>query len=220
MAKVTSAPADLSGKIGETIFYEVNGEKLARKAPGKKSEKQKKKNPPTELQLFHQQRMSLASGFLYPIQEVLEFSYQHFRKGTKKGIHQATSNLMTKALYFSEQEELLVDPSLVLISQGNLTGFEQPAIFWNEQGNITLKWEDNTGIRDARATDQAFILLYHLGHQQSFYNLKGNFRSQQQQEIPAPLPYKGSLHAYIAFSRFNKRTKKFDISDSQYLGVI
>ncbi|WP_143959802.1 DUF6266 family protein [Litoribacter populi] len=220
MARVTSTHADLQGTIGNTIIYEVNGEKFARKTPRKLTSKEKENRPPTELQLFHQQKLSLASDFLFPIMEVIEFGYHNFKSGMKRGIHQATSNLMNKALYFNEEEELLVDPAQVMISQGKLTGFSNPSAAWTEEGKVRLQWDNNTGIADAKAKDQVVILLYHLRSKLSFAVLQGNFRSQQQQEILAPLQFQGELHIYIAFSRHIKRGRKFDISDSEYLGVI
>jgi hypothetical protein len=223
MAKAPDQYQGMNGKIGNLIFYTINGVTYVRSAPVKKDKKDKK--PSTPAQRHQQEKLLLTRWFLDPLRLLVYFSHQQGIRGARTGYHEASGQIMNHALVHHDTG-LALAPSQVLISSGNLTGPKTAQVAWTEDGKVKFTWENNVGSGNAKAKDKVLVLLYDLEERKPYYILEGPPRSAETllMDIPVPDAHRGKLHAYMAFSSPNGRSKTHPIthnlSNSVYLGVI
>ncbi|WP_143961784.1 DUF6266 family protein [Litoribacter populi] len=216
MAKAEGAGKDFRGKKGNSIYYKVKGKTYAKEV----SEKEPKERTP--LQKLYISKFSQTNTYLSRIKEVIDFGFQDAGSGMKFPIDVASGQVMNNA-FREEPGRFVLQPEDVLISMGVLTGPNGGSVRWiEEDSSVLFEWEDNSGMGSAKSTDRALLLLYNAEDGKSFYVLQGNRRKEGKMEIGISFPqlHKGKLHAYMAFSAFNRGRKKYKISNSVYLGLI
>ncbi|HSF52996.1 MAG TPA: DUF6266 family protein [Algoriphagus sp.] len=203
------------GKIGNLVFYTLNGKTVVRSKP---SPNHKNKHNPSPLQLIQREKLKTINAFLKPIKQVLDFGYQEFLTQSKKGMHCAYSEINTKG--YNHTREPKIDPAFLRISKGNLLGPENPQLIRN--GNsLEITWADNSAEGKAQASDEAFILIYCPEEEKSFWP-KSKFRRNGGLaviELNSEQSAK-SWHVYLAFSQMNIKSGKYILSDSVYLGRV
>ncbi|WP_143960448.1 DUF6266 family protein [Litoribacter populi] len=223
MAKASAQYQGLKGKIGNMIFYTINGVTYVRSAPEKKEKSEKL--PPTPAQANQQEKLRLARWFLEPIRELVYFGHQRGIRGARTGYHEASGQIMNQALEHQDTGQALL-PSLVKVSSGTLTGPKAPKAKWTEDNKVLFSWANNAVAGNAKGKDKVMVLLYDLEERRPFYILEGPPRSAESllMTIPDPDEHRGKLHAYMAFSSNNSRSKAnlitHNLSDSMYLGII
>ncbi|RIW16163.1 hypothetical protein D0X99_07275 [Algoriphagus lacus] len=216
MAKLPNTSLILpKGKIGNLVFYTLNGQTVVRKRP---SENKKNKEHPSPLQLIQREKLQTINSFLRPIKQVLDFGYQEVITQSKKGIHWAYSELNTKG--YNHTREPKIDPAFLRISKGNLLG--PLAAELHRIGNrIQITWEDNSREGKARAEDESFILLYSVENQQYIWMKKKFQRKSGLAELDLNSEQaQRNWHVYLAFSQINLKKKSYQLSDSVYLGKV
>jgi hypothetical protein len=215
MAKAEGDNEGLRGKKGSTIFYKVNGKTYA------KSTSEKVSAPPTELQQLSMRKFSQTNNFLQPIKEVVDFGFANMSTGMKFPIDFAFSH--TQDYAFDETPTgFVLDPGRVLVSRGSLTGPLAAKAVWKDDITVAFAWENNAGYGNAKSKDRSMVLLYNAADRKKFFVLEGSPRSAEMMELNVTFPdrHKGKLHAFIAFSAYNRKTKKYRVSDSVYLGLL
>ncbi|MBT0810907.1 hypothetical protein KIH41_06390 [Litoribacter ruber] len=223
MAKAPEQYQGLNGKVGNLIFYTINGVTYVRSAPAKKDKSEKK--PSTPAQLHQQEKLRLTRWFLEPLRQLVYFTHQHGIRGARTGYHEASGQIMNHALVHHDTG-LALAPNQILISSGNLTGPKAPQVGWTEDGRVKFTWENNVGAGNAKAKDQVLVLLYDLEESMPYYLVEGPPRSAESllMDVPIPEERRGKLHAYIAFSCRNSRSKSslitHNLSNSVYLGTV
>lgn len=203
------------GKIGNLVFYTLNGKTVVRSRP---SQNHKNKHNPSPLQLIQREKLATINAFLKPIKLVLDFGYQEFITQSKKGIHWAYSEINTKG--YNHTHEPRIDPAFLRISKGNLLGPEN-AQSLRKGDSIVITWTDNSTAGKAQSTDESFILCYCPEEGKHIWpELK--FRRNSAQAIIELDSVKSlhSWHVYLAFSQMNIKTKDYILSDSVYLGRV
>jgi hypothetical protein len=203
------------GKIGNLVFYELNGKTVVRSRP---SQNHKNKHNPSPLQLLQREKLKTINAFLKPIKLALDFGYQEFLTQSKKGMHWAYSELNTKGYTHTRVQK--IDPAFLRISKGNLLGPDKPNLA--KSGNaIVINWTDNSLEGKAQPTDETFILCY-CPEQEKYIWPELKFRRSSAQAIIDLRPDQTALtwHVYLAFSQVNIKTKKYILSDSVYLGMV
>jgi hypothetical protein len=203
------------GKIGNLVFYELNGKTVVRSRP---SQNHKNKHNPSPLQLLQREKLKTINAFLKPIKRALDFGYQEFLTQSKKGMHWAYSELNTKGYNHTRAEK--IDPAFLRISKGNLLGPDKPNLAKQDHA-IVINWTDNSLEGKAQPTDETFILCY-CPEQEKYIWPELKFRRNSGQAIIDLSPDQTNLtwHAYLAFSQVNIRTRKYILSDSVYLGMV
>lgn len=220
MGKVTeSLLKGLSGKIGNLVFYQSNGETYVRKAPGKQSNSVKSQT--SELKRMSQDVMKQTHAFLKNFRILVQFGFQEWEKGARKPYHAAVSHMSKYAFSFKDDtawKEL--DLSLVKFSKGSLLGPENP-IAEKVSDGIKFTWKDNSGQAGAKGTDAAFIVLIHEDRKSHRYCLLGAKRFSQTHILDLSVNnLSEKWYAYLAFSQENPWTKKRIFSDMEYLGEV
>lgn len=203
------------GKLGNLVFYTLNGKTVVRSRP---THTHKNKKNPSPLQLIQREKLTTINAFLKPIKLALDFGYQEFLTQSKKGIHWAYSEINTKG--YNHTREPKIDPAYLRISKGALLGPEKSKAE-REANGIVVSWVNNSAEGKAQSTDEAFILCY-CPEEKKYIWPEERFRRNSGQAVIGLNPEQSLLtwHIYLAFSQQNIRTKKYILSDSVYLGRV
>ncbi len=202
----------ISGKVGNLVFYQVNGETLVRVKPGKKGGR-------SALQNYNQQAFALVQGFLSPMKRELADGFAAFKIGTKRGIDRAKSLMLRNGIYPQDGVPVL-RPHKAMVSSGDLTGVEDGHLGGLEQGSFHIKWAPNSWDGSARDADKSFVVVYDTGAQRVF-SVKGEaYRKQGCQVIELPWKSMGEGGVFVYFAFYSERSAKDIFSDSVCLGKL
>ncbi|WP_192349738.1 DUF6266 family protein [Algoriphagus sp. Y33] len=220
MARITnSILAGLSGNVGDLIFYKVGGVTYARRKPGKQSKSTKART--SERKRNSQSVSTQTQKFLKNITHILRFGYQNHENGASRPYHAAVSYTMKNSFKFvGTSASKVLDISLVKVSRGSLLGPQDPKVERVPEG-IKFTWTDNSWQAAAKPTDNVFVFLLSAEENGtgSEWEFLGNTRNKESHTIQ-PYGKASKWHAWIAFSQENAWTKKRDLSDSVYLGIV
>ncbi|WBL43566.1 DUF6266 family protein [Algoriphagus halophytocola] len=214
MGKVTDGLlGGISGKVGNLVFYQVNGETLVRSNSGNRS-------GTTALQSYNQQAFALVQEFLSPMKRELAIGFASFKKGTKRGIDRAKSLMLKNGIYPQDGIPLL-QPMKALVSSGDLTGVKDGVLGVFEDSSFSIEWTPNSWDGSARDSDQTFVVVYDTGKQRVFSKQGACYRKDGFQEIELPWSnIDRSSGLYVYFSFYSERGSKVEFSDSVCLGKI
>ena len=141
-----------SGKVGTVVGANWRGKDIMRSLP-KPSQKE-----PTEKQLLQQARFKLAVAFLQPLKTILS-EYFGSSSGVKSRVNLATSYTINEAIQVvAGIPELIYNK--VMITKGELTGFQNALLTPQARGVLDLEWEDNSAQGNASASDQINLVSY------------------------------------------------------------
>lgn len=218
MARITNSILEgLSGSVGDLIFYKVGGVTYTRRKPGKQSKSTKAKT--SARKRISQSVSTQTQKFLKNITHILRFGYQNFENGASRPYHAAVSYTMKNSFKFEGGSKVL-DISLVKVSRGSLLGAQDAQVQRLPEG-IKFTWTDNSWQAAAKPTDNVFVFLLSAEENSSGseWEFMGNTREKGTYILLAPNT-STRWHAWIAFSQENPWTKKRDLSDSFYLGIV
>lgn len=215
MGKVTDGLlGGISGKVGNLVFYQVNGETLIRTKPGAGG------GSSSSLQTYHQQAFALAQDFLSPLKKEIAIGFAAYKKGSKRGIDRAKSLLLKNAIYPIEGIPVL-QPDKVLVSSGDLTGVRGALLTMTEPGKFRIEWTVNSWDGSARDGDKTFVVIYDTVEPRVFSIQGGRYRKDGFHELELPWTIVGaSSSVYVYFSFYAERSGKIEFSDSVCLGRI
>jgi len=141
-----------SGKVGTVVGANWRGKDIIRSLP-KESQKQA-----SEKQLLQQAKFKLAVAFLQPLKTILS-QYFGSGSGVKSRVNLATSYTMNEATQVvADVPELMYNK--VLITRGELTGFQNAVLSTQAGGILDLEWEDNSAQGNASPSDQVSVVSY------------------------------------------------------------
>jgi hypothetical protein len=114
----------------------------------------------------------------------------------------------------------VLDISLVKVSRGSLLGPQDPKVERVAEG-IKFTWTDNSWQAAAKPTDNVFVFLLSAEENGtgSEWEFLGNTREKETHTLLTP-NNSTQWHAWLAFSQENPWTKKRNLSDSVYLGIV
>lgn len=141
-----------SGKVGTVVGANWRGKDVIRSLP-----KETKKEP-TEKQLLQRAKFKLAASFLQPV-KTIQAQYFGAGSGVKSRVNMAVSYTMNEAMQIVAGIPELVY-NKVLITKGELTGFQNALLSTQVGGVLELEWEDNTNQGNAKATDEMSLVCY------------------------------------------------------------
>jgi Family of unknown function (DUF6266) len=199
-----------SGKVGTVVGYVWGDLPVIRGLPKKRTK------PFTEKELNQQARFTIMNQFLVPLKDLLNTTFAHLAY-RMKGFNKAFSyNVKTAIRGF--RPDLSIDYPIVLLSRGDLTKAESPAVISNEPDILQFTWTDNSGKGKASATDKIFVAVYNpdYGH----WIAKLDLATRSAGGCDLSLQNGGfdgkSVHVYLGFVAAEGN----DASDSVYLGML
>lgn len=207
-----------SGKVGEVIGSSWNG------IPYIKSRPVSYHDAKTPAQLAHRMKLQLAHQFVKSIKECIEVGFRQIAEH-QSPYNKAVSYVMKNA-FVGEYPSIHIEPSKVVLSQGNLADAKESSASQEGNNKIVFAWDvnrleeefmkGNTANQSSlQVNDTAWLVAY------NFSKLEAKTARQDRDlghdTIEIPDNWKGDeIGCYIFFAS-NKDNK---VSDSQFLGVI
>ncbi len=210
MARITKGIlGGFSGKVGTVVGANWRGQDIIRSIP-KPSSKQ-----PTEKQLLQQTKFSMVISFLQPLKNI-QTKYFGSGSGSKSRVNMAVSYTISEALQMNGDVPELVY-NKVLITKGDLSGFQNVAAAPQTGNIITLSWEDNSAQGNADTIDKANAVCYceELGTFEIFESVAE--RGALTADVTMPASYTGKEVQVWVFFRNAKETLA---CNSAYLGAM
>lgn len=209
----------ISGKVGNLVFYELNGQTYVRRAPGKQSKATKART--SDSKKISQSVNKQTHTFLRFFTHLLRFGFQEWEAGGRKAYHSAVSYASKNSFSFiGSTREKILDISLVKFSKGSLLGPSEPKVERAGPG-VLFSWKNNSWIAGSNPQDESFLVLIHENKQTSIWEFMGGSREKESHLLPLHFPNStDKWYAFLAFSQENTWTKKRIFSNSVYLGEV
>lgn len=198
-----------SGKVGTVVGANWRGKDIIRSRP-KSSGKL-----PSEKQLLQQMKFKLVIGFLQPL-KTIQSLYFGSASGAKSRVNMATSYTINEAVQVvNDIPELMFNK--VLITKGDLTGFQSLSVTVQTAGKLHLVWEDNSTQGNASSSDRMNVVVYceELNAFELFYEVAD--RDGLAADVTLPAYYLGK--EVQVWSYFNNETETL-ACNSPYLGSL
>jgi hypothetical protein len=198
-----------SGKVGPVVGASWRGKEILRSLPRKGN------RIATETQLLQRLKFKTVSSFLTPLAPIIS---RYFGSGSleKTRTNQAMSYHMTEAVTY-------VDPNFdiifekVVISKGDLLGFQSPNISSEPGTTIHFTWENNSGQGQAKDNDRLIIAVYEATTKATVYSLDSGRRIDGAGNIILPNYLSGlTAQVWIAFVSENQKL----YATSVYMGEV
>lgn len=196
-----------SGKIGNMVFYTVNGKQMARSV-GKYTK------PPTEKQLQNQMELGVVTTFLKPIMVLINAGFGLMANGSGKSPYNLAVGFNKKQAMQGVYPDVEMAYEKVLVTRGNMWGAIAAGPELTNTG-LSFSWESSASLQWSRQSDQVMLLAYFPAKGLAVYELAGPKRSALAAVLPIPEELLTAyMEVYIAFVAEDRK----QISDSSYLG--
>ncbi len=169
----------------------------------------------SEKEEFNRRKFATTQAWLKPLTEYLRICFKGYGPRSE-GFVSAKSYLHKNALRI-EENNIIIDPSLVLISFGDLPVPESAVCSLTEPGELKFTWHPGkSGIGYDK--DQVMMVAYNIEEKEAYGIIIGQFRSVGYDIFPIPTDIKpGSvLHLYLGFVAADRSRQ----SNSLYLGEV
>jgi Family of unknown function (DUF6266) len=205
MAKIDRLPFNLSGQLGDFVYYKWKDKNVVRKKPAPRTTAPS----PTELQA--RSKFGFMTKFLLPLNSLF---YKTFRYKNMSAMNKALSVNMNHVIPES-YPDWRVDFSKLILGQGDAARLTELTVHTHVAGHLIFNWNGRSLRRGAAGKDLVYVALYceHLNqwltHLGSVYRKDGSFVLDAE-------PFSGfPVHVYLGLiSDFWHGS-----SDSQYLGT-
>ncbi|MFZ4928925.1 DUF6266 family protein [Chryseobacterium sp. Mn2064] len=210
MARITKGIlGGFSGKVGTIVGANWRGKDIIRSIPTPSN------RPPSEKQMVQQMKFKLVISFLRPLGSIQK-KYFGLNSGSKSRINLAVSYTINEAVQMvADVPELIYNK--ILITKGDLTGFQNVNATPQAGNTISLTWEDNTTQGNAAGTDQVTVICYNK-ELDSFAVFEAMAeRSALTKEVALPAYYAGKEMQVWAYLN---RAEEDIACNSSYLGAL
>ena len=179
-----------SGKVGTVVGASWKQTTYMRSLP------RKTKNPRTLAQRRQMSKFGLAVALLRPLIAVLRIGWKLYAK------HQTAFNACTAYTLANAIKgtfpNFQIDYPKVMISRGSLTPIQAPTIA-GSSGKITISWNNNSGIGNAKPTDKLLLALVNPTKNEVVTRFNETERSEGTQPLSVPHWVGDKIHAYFGF---------------------
>lgn len=210
MARITKGIlGGFSGKVGTIVGSNWRGQDIIRSTPKPSSK------PPSDKQLQQQVKFKTVIAFLQPLKNI-QTKYFGSGSGSKSRVNLAVSYTISNAVQMvADVPELIYNK--VLITKGDLAGFQNPAAVSQAGNTVALSWENNSAQGNADAADQANAVCY-CEELEAFEIFEGVAeRSTLTTDLTLPTAYAGKeIRLWIFFSNPSQTSA----CNSTYLGAV
>ena len=198
-----------SGKVGPVVGANWRGKDIIRSTPKPSS------RPKTDKQIMQQLKFKTAIAFLQPLRNI-QNRFFGANAGVKSKVNLAASYFINNAIEVVEGLPTVVY-NKVLITKGDLTGFQNVEAIPVAGGIINLTWVDNGLQGNALATDKVSVVCYFDGIP-AFEIFEGiSFRSLAEASITLHSSYVG-MEAQVYVFIYN--AEETQACNSVYLGAV
>ena len=195
-----------SGKVGTVVGSSWKGLSYMR------GQAQSVKNPRTAKQMAQRDKFALALSFIRPIQSFIKVGFKTY------AVHQSEFNAAMsytlKNAIKGTYPSFTIDYAQAMVSRGSLA---KPLNIQkqNNDNEIAVSWQDNSGTANALDTDFAMIMAYNADKQEAVYDMTSTCRGDEGSSLRYPSDWVGdTAHVYLAFVSEDGTL----VSDSEYVG--
>lgn len=195
-----------SGKVGTVVGSSWKGLSYMR------GQAQSVKNPRTAKQMAQRDKFALALSFIRPIQSFIKVGFKTY------AVHQSEFNAAMsytlKNAIKGTYPSFTIDYAQAMVSRGSLA---KPLNIQkqNNDNEIAVSWQDNSGTANALDTDFAMIMAYNADKQEAVYDMTSTCRGDEGSSLRYPSDWVGdTVHVYLAFVSEDGTL----VSDSDYVG--
>jgi hypothetical protein len=158
-----------SGTVGTVVGANWKGIPYIRSRPSTRAGK------PTQAQLEHRAKFSLASRFVKVLSGLFDTSFRQFAV-RMTGTNSACSYLFKNAIT-GNYPGYTLNYSRILMSRGDLPNAGNPTASAAANSRIHFAWTDNSGIGKAGSEDTAILVVYCPAMQSALYTTSGATRA-------------------------------------------
>ena len=195
-----------SGKVGTVVGSSWKGISYMR------GQAQSIKNPRTAKQIAHRDKFALALSFIRPIQSFIKVGFKTY--ATHQSAFNAAMSYTLRNAIKGSYPNFSIDYTQAMVSRGSLA---KPLNIQklNNEGEIAVSWQDNSGTANALDTDFAMLLAYNDNKQEAVYDMNSTCRGDEGTSLQYPSDWAGdTVHIYLAFVSEDGTL----VSDSEYVG--
>lgn len=214
MGKAPDGPSGpVSGKVGNLVYYTVNGEGFVRHTPGKRTGKKTKKEK------NNTSGFTKAQAFLTPLKDLLKVGYKDY--GTKTGGYRGALSYALKNAVRGEFPDRYIDPALVRVCGGDLHFPLNTEIVLEAGNELRFNWSPESG-DNGNPYDQVFMLAYALPDEKRRLGTKvgvstGALRMSGTDSLQLSARKEAvEYHVYMGFIAKDRSCQ----SHSQYMGTV
>ena len=195
-----------SGKVGTVVGSSWKGLSYMR------GQAQSVKNPRTAKQMAQRDKFALALSFIRPIQSFIKVGFKTY------AVHQSEFNAAMsytlKNAIKGTYPSFTIDFAQAMVSRGSLA---KPLNIQkqNNDNEIAVSWQDNSGTANALDTDFAMLMAYNADKGEAVYDMTSTCRGDEGSSLRYPSDWVGdTVHVYLAFVSEDGTL----VSDSEYVG--
>ena len=170
------------------------------------------KNPRTAKQMAQRDKFALALSFIRPIQSFIKVGFKTY------AVHQSEFNAAMsytlKNAIKGTYPSFTIDYAQAMVSRGSLA---KPLNIQkqNNDNEIAVSWQDNSGTANALDTDFAMVMAYNPEKEEAVYDMATACRGDEGASLRYPSDWVGdTVHVYLAFVSEDGTL----VSDSEYVG--
>jgi len=172
------------------------------------------KNPQTLQQMKQRNKFALALSVLQPLVAFIRVGFKRY--AYKKSEFNAAMSYNIKNAIVGTYPNYEIDYSKLLVSRGTLTGANSVTAE-EAPGKISLTWENNSGIGEAKPTDKSLVVAINPVKGEAAYLTDGAPRADQAEELLVSPYWAGDeVEVYMAFISENGK----DVATSVYCGSV
>ncbi|MBB2148684.1 DUF6266 family protein [Pedobacter gandavensis] len=197
-----------SGKIGNMVFYMLNGQPVCRSKgkPGKPSLKQ----------LANRQAMAVAMDLLKPMKDFINVSFKRESEGSVKNPHNLATSYNKKQALTGDYPNITIDYSKVILSKGTLEMAADLKVSKGTDG-LNLSWNSSiaeNGVED----DILMVAVSHPTKKRASLFLNAAKRGDGSCFVPLDREWMmtAQMEVYVCLKSANEQL----ISDSAYVGNV
>jgi Family of unknown function (DUF6266) len=205
MAKINTPLYNLSGKIGDKVYYNLNGIQVVRKKPAPR------KTVPSAKEIEHRSRFAFISRFLLPLKSLIGLS---FIPAGMTSFNRAVS-VNFKHAVIGSYPDWQIDFSKFKLGEGNTAGPADLLVNTQQDGQLLFSWNGKSGRKGSCSRDRLWVAVYCESLQKWLIKIDIAYRKEGSFNLnPGISGY--PLHIYLGFISDFWRGG----SDSQYIGIL
>ena len=192
------------GRLGNLVFYRMNGMNIVRTKPAHFHDS---KSP---AQLAQRQRMKVVNDFLKPFLQLIRITFPPQKAG-RTARSESQSYIMRHALA-GEYPGMYVDKSKALLSRGPLPVPVSAKVTAHPDG-VLIEWENGSEAAGPRVHDTLLVVAQDAKTGSANYRFT-EARRADGRYVWKPVPASGQVAVWIAF----RNQAQTEMSDSLYVG--
>ncbi|SEA61335.1 DUF6266 family protein [Pedobacter hartonius] len=208
MAKLDGAFGDFHGKMGNMVFYKLNGKTVGRTIG--------KVENFTEKQEEVLKRTELISPFLNPLIDFIRIGFKNTPKPWGWDFYSVATSMNKPGAIKGKYPDLKIDYEKVILSKGAIAPPKNPKV--KLTGNsVEFSWDPDTDANGAETRDQVMLVAYFPETLKAVFLSSGARRTEGVDQLKLPSFNEDTIiETYMSFIA-DDRT---DVSNSVYAGQL